>query len=56
VNAVPGVAGVDLQLVATGDFGPLGELNAWAMHNNVNRFIVPNIVAPTLCVANRASP
>ncbi len=34
----------------TGDFGPLGELIARAMFDNLNRFIVPNLAGPARLV------
>ena len=35
---------------ADGDFGPLGELLARAMYDNLNRFIVPNVAGPARLV------
>jgi Fic family protein len=39
-----------LQKSDTGDYGPLGELIARAMLENLNRFIVPNIAGPARLV------
>ncbi len=33
-----------------GDYGPLGELIARAMYDNLNRFIVPNVASPARLV------
>jgi len=35
-----------MQRADTGDCGPLGELMARAMYDNLNRFIVPNVAGP----------
>ena len=39
-----------LQKADTGDFGPLGEMLARAMYDNLNRFIVPNVAGPARLV------
>lgn len=39
-----------LQKADDGDFGPLGELLARAMYDNLNRFIVPNVAGPARLV------
>lgn len=39
-----------LQRADTGDYGPLGELLARAMYDNLNRFVVPNIAGPARLV------
>ena len=39
-----------LQKADTGDVGPLGELLARAMYDNLNRFIVPNLAGPARLV------
>jgi hypothetical protein len=35
-----------MQKADAGDYGALGELIARAMHDNLNRFIVPNVAGP----------
>ena len=35
-----------MQRADNGDYGPLGELLARAMYDNLNRFIVPNLAGP----------
>jgi hypothetical protein len=39
-----------LQKADAGDVGPLGELLARAMYDNLNRFIVPNLAGPARLV------
>ncbi|WP_405018729.1 Fic family protein [Kitasatospora sp. NBC_00070] len=39
-----------MQRADTGDYGSLGELIARAMHDNLNRFIVPNVAGPARMV------
>ncbi|HEX6195981.1 MAG TPA: Fic family protein [Jiangellaceae bacterium] len=39
-----------MQKADDGDFGPLGELLARAMYDNLNRFIVPNLAGPARLV------
>ena len=39
-----------MQKADHGDFGPLGELLARAMYDNLNRFIVPNVAGPARLV------
>lgn len=39
-----------MQKADDGDFGPLGEMLARAMHDNLNRFIVPNVAGPARMV------
>jgi Fic family protein len=39
-----------MQRADTGDYGALGELVARAMHDNLNRFIVPNVAGPARVV------
>jgi Fic family protein len=39
-----------LQKADQGDYGPLGELLARAMYDNLNRFIVPNVAGPARLV------
>lgn len=39
-----------MQRADDGDFGPLGELLARAMYDNLNRFIVPNVAGPARLV------
>lgn len=39
-----------LQKADAGDYGPLGELLARAMYDNLNRFIVPNLAGPARLV------
>lgn len=39
-----------LQKADVGDVGPLGELLARAMYDNLNRFIVPNVAGPARLV------
>lgn len=39
-----------LQKADSGDFGPLGELLARAMNDNLNRFILPNVAGPAKMV------
>ncbi|MFT4216039.1 MAG: Fic family protein [Micropruina sp.] len=39
-----------LQRADTGDYGPLGELLARAMYDNLNRFVVPNVAGPARLV------
>jgi cell filamentation protein, protein adenylyltransferase len=39
-----------MQRADAGDYGALGELIARAMHDNLNRFIVPNIAGPARLV------
>ena len=39
-----------LQRADTGDGGPLGEILARAMYDNLNRFIVPTVAGPTRLV------
>lgn len=39
-----------LQKADDGDYGPLGELLARAMYDNLNRFIVPNVAGPARLV------
>ncbi len=39
-----------MQKADAGDCGPLGELIARAMHDNLNRFIVPNVAGPARLV------
>lgn len=40
-----------MQKADSGDYGVLGELIARAMHDNLNRFIVPNVAGPARLVA-----
>ena len=40
-----------MQRADTADGGPLGELLARAMYDNLNRFIVPNVAGPARLVA-----
>jgi hypothetical protein len=42
---------VAMQKADAGDSGPLGELIAQAMHDNLNRFIVPSIAGPARIVS-----
>jgi hypothetical protein len=39
-----------MQRADNGDYGPLGELLARAMYDNLNRFIVPNLAGPARLV------
>jgi len=39
-----------MQKADAGDFGPLGEILARAMYDNLNRFIVPNVAGPARLV------
>lgn len=39
-----------MQRADSGDYGALGELIARAMHDNLNRFIVPNVAGPARLV------
>lgn len=39
-----------MQRADDGDYGPLGELIARAMYDNLNRFIVPNVAGPVRMV------
>jgi len=39
-----------MQKADAGDYGPLGELIARAMYDNLNRFIVPNVASPARLV------
>jgi hypothetical protein len=39
-----------MQRADRGDYGPLGELLARAMNDNLNRFIVPNVAGPARLV------
>lgn len=39
-----------MQKADAGDYGPLGELVARAMHDNLNKFIVPNVAGPARLV------
>jgi Fic family protein len=39
-----------MQKADTGDFGPLGEILARAMYDNLNRFIVPSLAGPARLV------
>ena len=39
-----------MQRADNGDYGPLGELIARAMFDNLNRFIVPNLAGPARLV------
>lgn len=39
-----------LQRADRGDLGPLGEMLAHAMYDNLNRFIVPNVAGPARLV------
>jgi hypothetical protein len=39
-----------LQKADRGDYGPLGEMLARAMYDNLNRFIVPNVAGPARLV------
>ena len=41
---------VAMQRADSGDYGSLGELVARAMHDNLNRFIVPNVAGPARMV------
>jgi len=39
-----------MQKADVGEYGPLGELLARAMYDNLNRFIVPNLAGPARIV------
>jgi hypothetical protein len=39
-----------MQRAADGDYGPLGEILARAMYDNLNRFIVPSLAGPARLV------
>jgi hypothetical protein len=40
-----------MQRADDSDYGPLGEILARAMYDNLNRFIVPSLAGPTRLVA-----